>query len=132
MTAKHDDHGPSVAARAVLALVGLYQKWISPGLPRRCRYYPSCSAYTVEAVVAHGAAKGVLLAAWRLLRCNPLTRGGVDHVPDRGRWRYHLPPDIPRFAADTRDSAPSPPRSGAPPDDADTPLAPGVACTGSA
>ena len=40
---------------------------------------------------------GLLLALWRLLRCNPLTRGGVDHVPDKGQWRYHHPRDVPRF-----------------------------------
>nr|WP_136314499.1 membrane protein insertion efficiency factor YidD [Actinomyces procaprae] len=116
MTAVHD-HAPSAAARAALALIALYQRWISPGLPRRCRYYPSCSAYAVEAVEVHGAVKGMLLAAWRLLRCNPLTRGGVDHVPDPGRWRYHLPPDVPRFAGSNHDSVQSRPHSGAPPDD---------------
>ena len=46
------------------------------------------------------ALKGALLAAWRLARCNPLTPGGVDHVPDPGRWRYHYPHDVPRFEID--------------------------------
>ena len=67
----------------VTAPVRFYQACISPALPRRCRYYPTCSAYAVEAVRVHGALKGVLLAAWRLARCNPLTPGGVDHVPDQ-------------------------------------------------
>lgn len=84
-------------ARGVLAPIRAYQRWISPALPRSCRYYPTCSAYAVEAVTVHGALKGTLLAAWRLLRCNPLTPGGVDHVPDPGRWRYHHPHDVPRF-----------------------------------
>lgn len=77
--------------------VHAYQRWVSPLLPRSCRYYPSCSAYAVESVQVHGVLKGSLLAAWRLLRCNPLTRGGVDHVPDPGQWRYHHPHDVARF-----------------------------------
>lgn len=86
--------------RAVTAPVRFYQARISPALPRRCRYYPTCSAYAVEAVRVHGALKGALLAAWRLARCSPLTPGGVDHVPDPGRWRYHYPHDVPRFEID--------------------------------
>ncbi|WP_172121187.1 membrane protein insertion efficiency factor YidD [Actinomyces faecalis] len=82
--------------RVVLAPVRGYQRWVSPALPRRCRYYPTCSAYAVEAVQVHGPAKGVVLALWRLARCNPVTRGGVDHVPEPGQWRYHYPRDIPR------------------------------------
>lgn len=116
MTCSPQAPRPSAAARAALALVGLYQRWISPALPRRCRYYPTCSAYAVEAIKVHGALKGTVLAAWRLLRCNPLTRGGVDHVPDPGRWRYQLPPDVPRFAANTQHCPDGRPRSGAPPD----------------
>lgn len=73
--------------RAVLAPIRLYQRWISPGLPRRCRYYPTCSAYAVTSVSRHGVLKGLTLAAWRLLRCNPWSPGGVDHVPEPGRWR---------------------------------------------
>lgn len=86
-----------VVGQAVLAPVRLYQRWISPALPPSCRYYPSCSAYAIEAVEKHGPLKGVLLSAWRILRCNPFTPGGVDHVPDQGRWRYHYPHDVPRF-----------------------------------
>lgn len=86
--------------RAVTAPVRLYQARVSPALPRQCRYYPTCSAYAVEAVRVHGVLKGVLLAVWRLVRCNPLTPGGVDHVPDPGRWRYHYPHDVPRFEVD--------------------------------
>ena len=83
--------------RVELAPVRFYRRRISPMLPRRCRYYPTCSAYTVEAVRVHGPLKGVLLAFWRLVRCNPLTLGGVDHVPDPGRWRYPYRHDVPRF-----------------------------------
>lgn len=90
--------GGGVPARLLVSAVRWYQHTISPAFPPRCRYYPSCSAYAVEALAVHGALKGTLLALWRLARCNPLTPGGVDHVPDPGRWRYHYPHDVPRFA----------------------------------
>ena len=93
--------------RLVLAPVRLYQHWVSPALPRSCRYYPTCSAYAVEAVRGHGAGKGILLAAWRLLRCNPLTPGGVDHVPEPGQWRYHHPHDVPRFEVEDAVGSPA-------------------------
>lgn len=69
--------------RLLLALIGAYRHWISPGLPRRCRYEPSCSAYAAESIRRFGAARGVLLGGWRLLRCNPLSHGGFDPVPER-------------------------------------------------
>jgi len=58
-----------------------YQRWISPALPSACRYVPSCSHYALEAVEVHGALRGSLLAAWRVLRCHPFVRGGYDPVP---------------------------------------------------
>jgi hypothetical protein len=64
-----------------------YQKAISPALPRRCRYHPTCSAYAVEAVQRFGVVRGLILAAWRLLRCNPFSRGGVDHPCDQRLFR---------------------------------------------
>jgi putative membrane protein insertion efficiency factor len=73
--------------RAIVAPIRLYQRLISPGLPPRCRYAPTCSAYAVEALEVHGPVKGLVLATWRLLRCNPWSAGGVDRVPVRGRWR---------------------------------------------
>lgn len=85
---------------ALIGLVRVYQQWVSPALPRSCRYYPSCSAYAVESLRVHGLLKGMVLATWRLLRCNPLTPGGVDHVPEPGCWRYAHPHDIPRFVID--------------------------------
>lgn len=68
-------------ARLLVLLVRFYQRFIGPGLPRACRFYPSCSAYAVEALERHGAARGSWLAAGRILRCHPFHPGGVDPVP---------------------------------------------------
>jgi putative membrane protein insertion efficiency factor len=73
----------SLAARIVLAPVRLYQRVISPALPRRCKYHPTCSAYAMQAVERYGILRGVVLAGWRLLRCNPFSAGGVDQLSDR-------------------------------------------------
>jgi uncharacterized protein len=69
--------------RFLLALIDAYRRWVSPAMPRRCRYEPTCSAYAAESVRRFGALRGSLLAAWRLLRCNPFSHGGFDPVPDR-------------------------------------------------
>lgn len=69
--------------RLGLAAIAAYQRWISPGLPRRCRYEPTCSAYTAAAIRRFGLARGLVLGSWRLLRCNPLSHGGFDPLPDR-------------------------------------------------
>ncbi|MCL1899109.1 MAG: membrane protein insertion efficiency factor YidD [Promicromonosporaceae bacterium] len=61
--------------------IGWYQRYVSVLSPPRCKYYPSCSRYAMEAIEAHGALRGARLAAWRLLRCNPWSLGGVDDVP---------------------------------------------------
>ena len=79
-------------ALAVLALLGLYQRWISPMRPPTCKYYPSCSQYAVVAIQRHGLLRGSALAGWRLLRCNPWSRGGVDDVPEVGAPRAHHHP----------------------------------------
>ena len=71
----------------ILAPLHLYRRVISPALPQRCRYYPSCSAYAVEAVREYGVVRGSILAAWRVLRCNPLSHGGIDHVHDQRLFR---------------------------------------------
>lgn len=68
--------------KILLAFVKLYQKLISPLFQPSCRYYPTCSHYTVEALEKHGAAKGALMGLSRIMRCNPFVRGGVDKVPD--------------------------------------------------
>jgi uncharacterized protein len=69
--------------RILLALIGAYKRWVSPAMPRRCRYEPSCSTYAAESVSRFGAGRGLLLASWRLLRCNPFSHGGFDPVPER-------------------------------------------------
>ena len=69
--------------RAAVFPIRAYQRWISPARPRRCRYEPTCSTYALEAVDRFGLLRGLLLAAWRLLRCNPFSNGGFDPVPER-------------------------------------------------
>ena len=71
------------ARRVAIAPVRAYQRFISPALPRRCKYHPTCSAYAVQAIQSYGILRGAVLAAWRLLRCNPFSHGGFDPVPER-------------------------------------------------
>lgn len=76
------------AMRALAAApVRLYQRAISPALPARCKYYPSCSEYAVQAIRRYGVLRGFVLAAWRLLRCNPWSHGGVDFAEDQTLFR---------------------------------------------
>lgn len=79
------------APRSVLifAIRG-YQSVISPLTGPTCKYYPSCSHYGIEAVQRHGAFTGSALAAWRILRCNPWSNGGVDDVPAPGQRRFRV------------------------------------------
>jgi putative membrane protein insertion efficiency factor len=70
-----------------LFFVRAYQRGVSPLLPARCKYHPSCSQYAYEALRELGLARGSLAAAWRLLRCNPWSDGGVDYVHDRSFFR---------------------------------------------
>ena len=69
--------------RLALSCIAAYQRWVSSAFPRRCRYEPTCSAYTMESIRRFGVARGSLLGAWRLLRCNPFSHGGFDPVPKR-------------------------------------------------
>lgn len=74
---------------ALLALpIRAYRRWISPMLGHNCRFAPTCSEYALGALQTHGALKGSLLAAWRILRCNPFCRAGYDPVPPRGSWSH--------------------------------------------
>lgn len=74
---------PGPGGRLVIALIAAYRRWISPRFGAHCRWHPSCSAYTAEAVQVHGAGRGLLLGLRRLARCHPWSAGGVDHVPGR-------------------------------------------------
>lgn len=69
--------------RTFIGAIRLYQKYISPLSGPRCRFYPTCSRYAVEAIELHGAVKGTGLAVWRILRCNPWNLGGIDDVPPK-------------------------------------------------
>jgi putative membrane protein insertion efficiency factor len=79
------------ALRGILvAPIRLYRRALSPGLPARCKYHPSCSEYAIQAVRRYGVLRGVVLAGWRLLRCNPWSHGGVDFVEDQTLFRKRL------------------------------------------
>jgi putative membrane protein insertion efficiency factor len=84
---------PSSLARALrellLAPLHLYRRLISPAIPDRCKYYPTCSTYAVQAVRELGLLRGAVVAAWRLARCNPWSHGGVDELADRRLFRDH-------------------------------------------
>ena len=67
--------------RILIRLIRLYQRYISPVKYTRCPYFPTCSVYGLEAIEKHGALKGSILAVWRILRCNPFSKGGYDPVP---------------------------------------------------
>ena len=71
----------------ILLPIRAYRRFLSPAVSPRCRYYPSCSAYAEESIRELGAVRGVIVAAWRVLRCNPLSKGGVDFVSDRRLFR---------------------------------------------
>jgi len=59
--------------------IKFYQQWVSPMFGARCKYYPSCSSYAVSAIEAYGL-RGIVMSAWRLVRCNPWSHGGVDYA----------------------------------------------------
>jgi uncharacterized protein len=82
---------PSAGAWLLLTLIGGYRKFVSPVLPSRCRFEPSCSAYAFGAVQEHGALRGSWLAARRLARCHPFHPGGFDPVPPRRAGRLSTP-----------------------------------------
>ncbi|MBM7710343.1 membrane protein insertion efficiency factor YidD [Enterococcus lemanii] len=67
--------------KILIRLIRGYQRFISPLFPPSCRYYPTCSSYTIEAIKVHGSFKGTLMGSARIFRCHPLVRGGIDYVP---------------------------------------------------
>ena len=76
-----------IATAVLLTPIRAYQRWISPAIAPRCRYYPTCSNYAIEAIRELGPVRGSILAAWRVLRCNPFSHGGVDELKDRRLFR---------------------------------------------
>lgn len=89
-----DENRTTPAAWVLLLPLRFYRKIISPLLPPICRFYPSCSAYAVQALTRYGAARGSYLAMRRLLRCGPWTLPGYDPVPEEFSFSYQ-PPDTP-------------------------------------
>jgi putative membrane protein insertion efficiency factor len=89
----------TIAQRIALRAIRVYQLTLSPLLGARCRYHPSCSRYAMQAIASYGILRGSLLAAWRLLRCNPFSHGGYDPVsaqtlfrrPPRAGGRSNVP-----------------------------------------
>jgi putative membrane protein insertion efficiency factor len=73
--------------RLLRHLIGLYRTLLSPLLGPRCRFHPSCSCYARTAIARHGGLRGGWLATRRILRCHPLSTGGIDPVPERFAWR---------------------------------------------
>lgn len=73
-------------------LIKCYKKWISPILPPMCRFEPTCSVYTMQAIEKFGVIRGLLLGIWRILRCNPLCKSGYDPVPDKFTFKTHVVP----------------------------------------
>lgn len=89
--------------KATVGILRAYQRGISPYLPSACMYAPVCSQYAVDSIRRHGTVKGLLLAAWRILRCNPLSHGGIDPTPAPGMWTNPKPvterdTESPKFA----------------------------------
>lgn len=80
-----------LARAAVVAPIKIYQKTVSRALAPRCRYHPSCSEYAVQAIEKFGILRGLVLAGWRLVRCNPLSNGGFDPVEDQRLFRPREP-----------------------------------------
>ena len=80
------------ARSAAAAPIRLYQRLVSPALGQRCKYHPSCSTYALQAIRTYGILRGVVLAGWRLLRCNPWSHGGFDPVSRQRLFRRRAAP----------------------------------------
>jgi uncharacterized protein len=80
-----------IARIAAVAPIVVYQRVVSPAIPRRCKYEPTCSRYALEAIREYGILRGLVLAGWRLLRCNPWSHGGYDPVEAQRVFRMDSP-----------------------------------------
>jgi len=80
-------HATKLFAYPAIGLVYLYRFLLSPLFGGSCKYYPSCSQYALDALKEYGLFRGMVLAGWRLLRCNPWSHGGVDHAHDQRLFR---------------------------------------------
>lgn len=78
----------ALARRIAVAPIVVYQRVISPAFPRHCKYEPTCSRYAAQAIRRYGILRGLVLAAWRLLRCNPFSHGGYDPVDAQRLFRH--------------------------------------------
>ena len=87
------------ARLALLGLIGLYRVTLSGWLGGQCRFYPSCSHYAEDAIRAYGATRGTVMGAWRVARCNPFGRGGVEHAVDIRQYDTITPNRDPGAAA---------------------------------
>jgi uncharacterized protein len=94
---------PSLARRIAVAPIVAYQRVISPLFPRRCKYEPTCSAYAAQAISRYGILRGLILAGWRLLRCNPWSHGGFD--PVEAQTLFHPHPNSPEAGGPESPSA---------------------------
>ena len=81
-------------AKFPIALIRGYQKWISPSMTPRCKYYPTCSNYALSAFQERGVIIGIGLTGWRLLRCNPWSTGGIDYLSESSREQGLIRGDI--------------------------------------
>lgn len=76
---------------AAIAPIRIYQRLLAPAFGSRCKYYPSCSEYAAQAIATFGILRGLILAGWRLLRCNPWSHGGFDPVEDQRLFKSRAP-----------------------------------------
>jgi putative membrane protein insertion efficiency factor len=81
----------TVLRSVAVAPIRVYQRLFSPVLGARCKYYPSCSEYAAQAIATFGILRGLILAGWRLLRCNPWSHGGFDPVEDQRLFKPKAP-----------------------------------------
>ena len=89
----------SLLRRAASLPIVAYQRFVSPAIPRRCKYEPTCSAYAAQSIAEYGILRGLVLGGWRLLRCNPFSHGGFDPVGDQQLFRHDQVSNTDSYAA---------------------------------